>query len=507
RNTRAAVTDATLAIRNVTVVDVETGVLLADRTVLVDVRRDRIIALDSGSGSPLHRRPTAALAIRNVTVVDVERGSLLRERTVLVRGQRIVSVDSGAAHAIPAGATVVDGAGRSLIPGLWDMHVHTAHPSYFPLLAANGVTGIRDMGGAAEPPTDGCESIRPDSLLAWRARVEAGAWIGPRIVLSGPAASGTGWPTSLPVRTNDEARSAVSALRALGVDFVKVYEGIPLDAYLVLAKAARSAALPIAGHVPVETVGLLDAIVAGQRSIEHVRDALLLCFTDDPEKLARFFAEDRWGEEDIAWGLPVHEQCPQVIEALRTHPVWLTPTLVVERAKVAAEEGAFVDDPRRAYLPASVQEAFAAFVRDKLSQPAAKRASEHLWWRTQQRLVGRMADAGVAILAGTDAACEGGLPGFSLHDELALLVQAGLSPLQALQAATLNSARYVGATDAMGTVAPGELADLVLLDADPLVDIRNTRRIHAVVLNGRLLDRAALDALLEDARRTVEVMR
>lgn len=439
----------------------------------------------------------ATLAIIGTTILDVIDGSLVPEQTVLVRRDRILAVGPANTLVPPSSAAVVDARGKYLIPGLWDMHVHTTDPSYFAFFVANGVTGIRDMGGGAPTTTDGCESIRADRLLAWRSRIEAGDLVGPRIVLSGPAASGSGAPTSLPVRTANEAKAAVQSVRALGVDFVKVYEGIPLDAYLTLAAAAREAGLPLAGHVPAGTVGLLDAFRAGHRSVEHIRDALLLCFTDDPQELARFFADDGWSPDDVAWGRSTFAQCPAVIDALRKHDVWLTPTLVVERAKVAVDEASFVDDPRRARLPLSVRDAFAAYVRAKREQPPAERASERLWWRTQQQLVRRMSGGGAKILAGTDAACQGGLPGFSLHSELALLVEAGLSPLAALQSATLNPARYFAAEESSRLVAPAARADLLLLDANPLEDIANTRRIHALVLGGKLLLRADLDRLLD----------
>ncbi len=439
----------------------------------------------------------ATLAIVGATILDVIDGSLVPDQTVLVGRDRILAIGPAKTLVPPSSAAVLDARGKYLIPGLWDMHVHTTDPSYFAFFVANGVTGIRDMGGGAPTATDGCESVRADRLLAWRSRIEAGELVGPRVVLSGPAASGSGAPTSLPVQTANEARAAVQSLRALGVDFVKVYEGIPLDAYLALAAAAREAGLPLAGHVPEGTVGLLDAFRAGHRSIEHIRDALLLCFTDDPMELARFFADDGWNPDDVAWGRSTSAQCPAVIEALRKSDVWFTPTLVVERAKVAVDDNSFVDDSRRARLPLSVRDAFAAYVRAKREQSPTERASERLWWRTQQQLVRRMNASGAKILAGTDAACQGGLPGFSLHTELALLVEAGLSPLAALQSATLNPARYFGTEESSRLVAPKARANLLLLDANPLEEISNSRRIHALVLRGKLLLRADLDRLLD----------
>jgi imidazolonepropionase-like amidohydrolase len=426
------------------------------------------------------------VAIRGVAVIDVRDGSLTHDQTVITEGDRIREIGPTRSVLIPQNATIFEGKGLFVMPGLWDMHVHTTDPSYFTALVANGVVGIRDMGGGALSITDGCESLRLDSLVVWRQRIERDSMIGPRIVLAGAPASGTGWPTSLPARTPEEAREAVNTLRKLGADFVKVYEKIPADAYHALGEAAREAALPMAGHVP-ESVSLLDAIHAGQRSVEHIRAALLVCFARDSAELARFFKEDNWDSDDIIWGIRAHADCPSVLEALRTRDVWLTPTLVVERSKIAVEEPSFLADPARARLPIPIRDALAAYARAKLAQSRTDRASEHLWWRTQQLLVGRASTAGASFLAGTDAACEGGIPGSSLHEELALLVSSGLSPLQALQAATLNPARYLGVEDRAGAVLPSYSADLVVLRGNPLEDIRHTRAIAAVVLRGRLL--------------------
>jgi imidazolonepropionase-like amidohydrolase len=438
------------------------------------------------------------IVLRGVTIVDVSAPhrdqALRRAQTVLISGNRIEAV--GARIRIPPGATILDATGKFAIPGLWDMHVHIADPSYFGMFIANGVTGVRDMGGAAADPNDGCESIVADSLFAWRTRIQSGRMIGPRILMGGPAVSGTGGTTSLRVRTRDEARRAIDSLRSLHVDFVKVYEKIPLDAYRALLEEAGKARLPVAGHVPVETVTLVQAAKAGQRSIEHVRDHLLTCFTRDRNELMRFFQADHWSASDIEWGLARHRECETAVAEFRKRSTWLVPTLTVERAKIAVEEPRFFGDPARALLPRTVQEGFAKYRSAKLAQPSSERASEHLWWKTQKRLAGEMNGRGVGLLAGTDAACQGGIPGYSLHEELRLLVESGLTPLEALKTATVNPAKYQAATDKLGAIRSGHPADLVILDRNPLDDISNTKTIHSVVAGGRLLRRSELDTLL-----------
>ena len=340
--------------------------------------------------------------------------------------------------------------------------------------------------------------MEPAILRKWRSEAAAGKRLAPELVISGPAVSGSGWPTSLPARSPAEVRTALKALKRLQVDFVKIYERIPLDAYQMLARESKAHRMQFAGHVP-EAVGPLVAIRSGQRSIEHVRDALLVCFTSDARELNRFFTEDRWSEKDQAWGRAASQTCPAIIQALRDNQAWLTPTLTVEKAKVSVEDAIYREDERRGALPQSVRDGYYVYAKGKLAQSPAERASERLWWQTQQRLVGRMHREGVRMLAGTDAACEGGLPGNSLHGELEELVAAGLSSLDSLRTATLQPASYFR-RKAEGEVRPGYRANLLLLDANPLTSIENTRRINAVVLDGKFLDRTRLNRLLSKHR-------
>ena len=266
-------------------------------------------------------------------------GQLIPNMSVSISGNRIVQI--GKSIKIPPNAEIVDASGKFLIPGLWDMHVHTVHRSYLSLFVANGITGIRDMGGNAANTNDGCESISPLTLMAWRKLIVSGELLGPRMLISGPVVSNTGWPTSINVKTPEEAKRAVRDLKAGGVDFIKVYEKIPLNTYLALAREARAAGLTIAGHVPVDTVTLLQAAKAGHRSVEHVRDHLLMCFTGNRGELLQFFKQDNWSSSDIEWGLKQFNGCPKAISAFRLNNTWLVPTLTVERAKVAVEDPLF----------------------------------------------------------------------------------------------------------------------------------------------------------------------
>lgn len=444
--------------------------------------------------APLSREGGAAdtIWITNITVIDPAVSRSPHAANVAIRGHTIRAVLP--IESVPdQGAERIDGTGKFLIPGLWDMHVHIADAGYLDLFIANGVLGVRDMGGGLEAAGNGCESLRLERLKEFRREVESGLRVGPEMVLSGPAISGTGWPTSLPAGAPAEAVASVNRLSRMGVDFIKVYERIPLDAYLSMAAEARALDIPFAGHVP-ESVELLRAIREGQRSIEHLRDPILMCFTQDLSELERFFEEDRWTPADRQWGRSAQSACESIFDALRSRRTWVTPTLVVEKAKVAVEDPAFLRDDRRQALPASVRAGLVDHARSKLSQAEHDRRSERLWWRTQQALVGRLGREGVPLLAGTDAACQGGIPGYSLHDELSEMVAAGLSPQQALHSATSGPADFLGRHD-LGGIAAGMRANLLVLGANPLDDIRNTRSIEAVILQGRLLDRMALDEI------------
>jgi imidazolonepropionase-like amidohydrolase len=439
------------------------------------------------------------ILIRHINIIDVINGHIQFDRSILISNRKIREISGNAISA--KNAMTVNGKGKFIIPGLWDMHVHTVDSSYLKLFAINGITGVRDMGGAAGSTNNGCESIRHETLMTWRKLIQSGSMIGPRLLISGPAVSNTGWPTSINISTQENARNAVRKLKELGVDFIKVYEDIPFEAYQTLAIEAKVSGLSISGHVPAKTVSLVEASNAGQRSIEHIRDPLLMLFTKDREELLDFFKQDHWSDNDIEWGLKQFEQGQKITNAFRKNKTWLVPTLVVESAKVAVGDSLYVNDERRKFLPVSVQRGFADYVTKKLLLPGKDRRSDSLWWAAQKRLVKRMHEEGIQLMAGTDGACEGGIPGYSLHKELQLFVDAGLTALDALQTATINPVRFLEMTDSLGTVEVGKNADLVLLDRNPLEDISATGSVFAVILNGQLISRKRINKIKEGLTR------
>lgn len=441
------------------------------------------------------------LALTHVTVVDVESGELRKDQTVLIRGGRIAWTGPAAEARVPAGARVMDATGKYAIPGLWDMHVHTSREGraahFWPQFLAYGVTGVREMGSYL------------DSLQHWRARARHPGSGAPRIVFSSPMLDGDppAWRHGYGVADSAAARTAVDSMAALGFDFLKVYSRLPRDAYFAIARRARERGIPFAGHIP-RSITPLEASDAGQRSLEHLDERMYMaCVRGGQPRLdALIDARSSGASRDsvnAALGRVIEaalagadaETCRPVLERLRANGTWITPTLTVSRGLQPTPE--MMADARLRYVPAGLAQRWASSADSGEEADIERRVNERM-----ARMVGLMQAAGVGILAGTDASDEAYVfAGSGLHDELALLVDAGLTPLQALQAGTLNPARYLGAADSMGTVAAGRVADLLLLDADPLRDIRNTMRIFAVVHAGRLIDAAERERLLRLAEQ------
>ncbi len=447
-----------------------------------------------------------SIAITNVTVVDVESGRTEPGRTVVVTGNRITAVGPAATTAVPPGARTIEGRGRWLIPGLWDFHVHASYPFverlFLPLLVANGVTGIRDMFGT---------TAMRDSV---RARVAAGALVGPRVVGAGHILDGRPpiWPGSATAMTADEGRRAVDSLRGAGADFIKVYSRLPREAYFAIAGEARRRGIPFAGHVP-SLVAVAEASDSGHRSVEHLTGLLSACSSAEEEVRAGLQAAMVRGGWDSV-GAATRRLTPDLLAAfdparcrsvaarLVRNGTWVTPTIAVLRSTATLDDTMLARDPRLRFVPATFSQGWdpRRDFRFRNLRPEDW-ASRRLVLARQLEIVTLLHRSRVSFLAGTDLLNPYIYPGFSLHDELADFVRLGFTPLEALRAATLNPARYLGATDSLGTVAPGKLADLVLLDGDPLADIANTRRIAAVVADGRVYDTDAIAALLAAGER------
>ena len=445
-----------------------------------------------GEGTAVARpAPHAALVFQGVTVIDVASGAVQPGLTVVVDGERIAEVGRRPAVRIPTGARVVDAAGKFLIPGLWDMHVHTAFGDWFPgardialpLFVANGVTGVRDMGGDL------------DVLLEWRRTIAQGALVGPRMVISGPMLDGPKprFPSSVAIATPEDGGRAVRDLAARGVDFIKLQSLIPREAVFAIAAEAKKAGIPFAGHVP-DAVRAGEMSAAGQRSLEHLigvfegssprEDEFIKGEVKSPGRFLAAFDEAR---------------LRALAAVLARNRTWQCPTLVWERGGNLIEERDLEHDPLARYAPASWKNGTWKRFRDQVTGEfnVDDLATRKRFVARELEVVATLHRAGVPFLAGTDTVAGVHIfPGFSLHDELGLLVQAGFAPLDALRSATRGPAEYLSMTDRLGRIEKGTLADLVLLDRSPLDDIANTRSIRAVVAGGRYFSREDLDALL-----------
>lgn len=439
------------------------------------------------------------LAFTHVTVIDTQAGRARPDMTVVVSGDRIASVGPSPSVKLPRGAHVVEGRGKFLIPGLWDMHVHmranwdinTPDPAagafYSPNFVANGITGVRGMW-------DGIGSIRK-----LRADVASGAVAGPRVVASGNMLDGPqpSFYGAIACSTPEQGREAVARLKRDGSDFIKVYSGLAREVYLAIAGEAKKCGLPFAGHVP-NGMSAAEASDAGQKSIEHLLGVFAACSSREDE-LARGEGSGKFGASLRAAAESYDDaRAAALFARFGRNGTSQCPTLTALRSAAMFGDAEFMQDDRIRYLPPLIQRLWkiGGAGMSGSEDPAARRRQ----FERDLRLVGAMHRAGVKILAGTDTPNPYVFPGDSLHDELQLLVKAGLTPVEALQSATLRPAEYVGMADRLGAIAPGKLADLVLLERDPLADIANTRTIQAVVLNGRLHRRAELDRMLENAR-------
>jgi imidazolonepropionase-like amidohydrolase len=458
-------------------------------------------------GTSAHAQATV-VAIRGVTVIDVIDGSVTRDRTVLIEGNRISGVGPVAEVVVPPDAEVIEASGDFVVPGLWDMHVHVTNnpdiPSYLTLLLANGITGFREPWGSLAAADSARAAIAGRRLAGPPRQVVAGA------LIDGPARF---WPGSLIVLTPEEGRRIVDSLHTAGAPFLKVYESLLPETYFAIAERARALGIPFAGHVPAG-VGAGAAADAGIASIEHFSGVLRGCSTEEDSILeVNLRAAHDALRGDSAQPSPAvaaqrmrrmletqdDARCRALAERLARNGTVQVPTLVAARGHAYMRELAAAGDPRMRYLDPRIEGFWTPS-----SNPFTNRFPEERWasaqaqYRRLENLVPLMAAAGVPMLAGSDTPNPWVFPGFGLHDELELLVEAGLTPLQALQAATVNPARFLGRTDELGTVGIGKLADLLVLEANPLEDITATRRIRAVVADGRLYRRAELDSLLEE---------
>jgi len=418
----------------------------------------------TGLVQPSANQATQSVAITGVTLIDVATGQRQEGVTVVTRGDRIAAI--GSAIAIPGGAAKVDGKGKFLIPGLWDMHTHhqATGTDWVDLFVAKGVVGTRDMGGDA------------DFILPLRERIKSGAVFGPEIVAAGPILDDAppGFPYRRRVRNVQEAKAAVVDLKRLGVDFIKVHDRTPREAFFAIAEEAPKLGLPFAGHVPFG-VKVEEAAEAGIRSIEHLSnyDVFGECLVD---------------------GKYTKTGCKRLFQKLAAKKIWQTPTMASCQTLPDVFGGKpleHVEYASDSLLELTRENVELSHIRKEVLDEMRQAAQISL------QAIHDLHSAGNQFLAG----CDDLVPGFCLHDELEWFTKAGFSSLEALQTATINPARFLAREDSQGTIQLGKRADLVLLDADPLIDIRNVKQIADVVVRGKLLTKPEIERIVSSHRR------
>ena len=488
-----------------------------------------VALLSACSGQEAPQGPSQTLVLSNVTIIDGTGAPAQPDMTVIITGNRIS--DIGSNIPVPDEAQVVDASGKFLIPGLWDMHLHPrgetpGYKTYGDLtLLANGVTSVRIMAGLPV-------------YHEMKSSIEAGEVLGPRMEIAsrnmdglspnqplppspGDTAgeaeewrsvnAGESIPRAIQITNEAEAREAMAQSKASGVEFVKVHNGLTREVYFAIAAEAEEQGLYLTGHVPVG-ISLAELSDTGMRSIEHFGGMLEGCSTREEELLQasldalslpraeraqRTLEIRRMGVESFS-----AEKCAALAALFVGNDTWLSPTFMPEGGiKAASVRNADFAKYLPAQLRARWQQDAAAAPEPSPPSPEEQELAE-LVAATEREIVTIMKDAGVQFVIGTDGGGRWRIPGFSMQEALVETNNAGLTPMEVLEAATISAARLLGKDAELGTVQTGKLADLVLLDADPLQEISNMREINAVVVNGRLLDRETLDDMLSQVVAT-----
>ena len=440
------------------------------------------------------------VAIKGATVLNIRTGQQLRDSVIIIDKERIKELGAASDIAIPDAARVIDASGKWVIPGLVDMHVHGSARNDVPkgLYVANGITAVRDMGGNIT------------SLRLARQKLDSGETPGPTLFYTGNVLDGNPpvWAAmSLIVDSSEEAKSAVEFLISQGASSIKMYNNISESVLPVITATAKLSGIPVGGHVP-KAIPVKRAIEFGMNFIEHSairsRDLLEWGLIDEAEFRRLDSLPSVTQREALVWQrVDLNStQLKALITFIAANDVFLDPTLSIDEFDSLFLYEKEAKHTNNRYLKSSFVEEALGPEHDIFRMPAELKKTAAEGAEKRQQFIGMCNRAGVKILAGTDGPGIGRLTvGFGLHHELALLVKAGLKPIEALQAATINAARALRKQNERGSLEAGKIADMVILNADPLSDINNTTRIDAVVLSGRYYSRKDLDAILATIER------
>jgi len=456
------------------------------------------------AASPVQARERADLLIRGASVVDVGHGRIVPRQAVAVRGNTIVAVGPDRAISKRFGAKhTINAAGKFVMPGLWDMHVHfgggpeliAENKALLPLYVAYGITTVRD-----------CAADISASVLEWRAAVAKGQLLGPTIYTSGPKLEGYKpiWKGTLEVGTPAEVNAALDKLQAMKVDFVKITDNtLKPDTFLYAVKEAKRRGLRTSAHTPY-ALTIDQAVDDGLSSIEHI-DYLIKAGSPKEAEIGAAYAAGK-----VTYGAATDTfvdsfdaaYARKAYRRLAAKGVYATPTLNMGRILAFLDREDHSRDEGLAYIGPGLRKTYEWRIERAAKATPEEVAARHKEHELSMKVLPMLQAAGIPILAGTDAGYLNSFnyPGEGLHDELELYVKAGLTPQQALASSVLTGPRFLGHADRYGAVQTGKAADLLILNANPLKSVAATRKISAVLLHGRLLDRAALDKLLAQAK-------
>lgn len=454
-----------------------------------------------------------ALCIENITIIDPIDGAT-EARTIIIKDGKIHKVSPTNTLELAEDNTIIDGTGKYLMPGLWDAHVHFAYmeelaPSMFNLFLGYGVTSVRDTGG------------KIGFVKGWKDKALANPTAAPRVMIAGPLLDGEPNvydgssagrpPLSVGLDDVDAVVQAINSLDSIGVDLLKAYEMLTPEQFAKVTALARDKGLKVTGHVPL-SMDVISASNAGLNSMEHMRNLELSCASNADELLAERRQLLAAGSEDAGGILRsrIHAaqrktavenydetQADKVLAVLAKNETWQIPTIALS---TGFAERHFTRPAWKAtfqYLPKDIEDRWLDEIKEVNQFDVEPFTREYADWMLN--MVGKIHAAEIDLMAGTDCPIFYLTPGYSLHEELALLVKSGLSTQAALQTATLNPARYFGMEKELGRVQENMWADLLILDANPLDNIAHTKRIEGVIKQGKYYDRAALDALLQEA--------
>lgn len=447
------------------------------------------------------KKEAADILIVNGNIINLASGKVDSKLSIALRNDSIIYIgESGSKF---QAKQTIDASGQYIIPGLWDMHVHFRggenligeNKDLLPLFIANGVTGVREAGGDMT-----------SKIFQWRKQIEAGTLVGPKIFTSGPKLDGPrgSWAGSIPVSNVEEVTAAVDSLENMGVDFIKIYDStISREVYIAIIKEAKKRGIATSGHMPF-SVRLKEAVSSGIGSIEHLY-YILKGTSSQEEEITQAVINGKagfWGSLDQVMATYDENQAQSTFSMLKAHNTYVVPTMHISNTLSYLDRDNHENDPYLQLIGEGIIQSYRGRVRSAMRASQEAIESRHALNTAFRGLVPKLNKAGVPLLAGSDSGASNSYvyQGISLHQELAALVEAGLSPIEALKTATINGARFFNVDDFYGTVEEGKSSDLLILDANPLEDITNTQKINTLILGNRVFAKSDLENMLENIR-------